>query len=76
MKYLLLLGILVLVWLIWSKRRESRGADSVSSNDDESEKMVSCAYCGVNLPVSEAIPVGGVTYCSEAHRQAAEAREL
>lgn len=33
------------------------------------EIMVRCTYCGVFLPVSEAIGSNAAWYCNEAHRQ-------
>jgi uncharacterized protein len=41
----------------------------------ESERMSSCAQCGLYFPSSEAVHDGGRDYCSQAHaRQAAAAR--
>jgi uncharacterized protein len=38
----------------------------------ESERMSSCAHCGLYFPSSEAVHEGGRDYCSQAHaRQAA-----
>jgi uncharacterized protein len=35
------------------------------------EPMARCAQCGVHLPQSEAVAVGGRTYCSVEHARAA-----
>jgi uncharacterized protein len=41
----------------------------------ESERMTSCAQCGLYFPASEAVHEGGRDYCCQAHaRQAAAAR--
>jgi uncharacterized protein len=42
---------------------------------EESERMSSCAHCGVYFPSSEAVREGGRDYCSQAHaRQQAASR--
>ncbi|MGZ5203164.1 MAG: PP0621 family protein [Telluria sp.] len=42
---------------------------------EESERMTSCAYCGIYFPASEAVHEGGHDYCSQAHaRQPAASR--
>jgi uncharacterized protein len=33
----------------------------------ESERMSSCAHCGIYFPSSEAVHEGGREYCSQAH---------
>lgn len=35
--------------------------------EDASERMASCAHCGVYFPASEAVTAGGRDYCSPAH---------
>ena len=35
--------------------------------EDASERMTSCAHCGVYFPASEAVTAGGRDYCSPAH---------
>jgi uncharacterized protein len=37
--------------------------------------MVSCAECGMHLPVDEALPGKGGVFCSSAHRASFEARQ-
>ena len=42
---------------------------------EESERMSSCAQCGIYFPASEAVHEGGREYCSQAHaRQPAGSR--
>ena len=36
------------------------------------ESMVRCAHCGVHLPRSEAILIGGKTWCSNEHARLGE----
>lgn len=73
MKYLLLFAILGFVWWSFAKRNAG-GDDKSSSNDEErSEKMLTCAHCGVHLPESEAVLADNRVYCCDAHRVAAQA---
>jgi uncharacterized protein len=74
MKYLLLFGLLALAWWVFKKRPPSVKKSSAKA-PRTAEKMVPCAYCGVNLPVSDSIAEGEVFYCTEAHRLAAQAGE-
>lgn len=37
--------------------------------EDESERMCSCAHCGIYFPASEAVRSDGRDYCSPAHAQ-------
>jgi uncharacterized protein len=37
------------------------------------ETMVRCAACGLNVPQSEAHPLGGQWYCSREHLERAQA---
>ena len=77
MKYLLLIGVvLLLVWLLRARRRvDSKPArPPAATGKPAPEEMVSCSHCGVHLPRREAL-VGGASglYCSEAHRLAGPA---
>jgi uncharacterized protein len=74
MKYLLLFGLIALVWWVFKKRPPSVKKSSAKPPQN-AEKMVPCAYCGVNLPVSDSIADGDSFYCTEAHRLAAQAGE-
>jgi uncharacterized protein len=48
------------------------GAATAPPRVGESERMSSCAHCGLYFPSSEAVHEGGRDYCSQAHaRQAA-----
>lgn len=67
-KYLLLIGLLWAVWLIWRKTASSsRGGNESPPVEREAERMVECARCGVNQPVSESILANGRYYCCPAH---------
>lgn len=71
MKFLLLVALLGVLWWVWKKR--AAVPPPVSRPEPQAEKMVACAHCGLLLPESDSIAAGALHYCSEAHRQAAEA---
>jgi uncharacterized protein len=51
------------------------GPAHAHSRVEESERMSSCAHCGIYFPSSEAVHEGGRDYCSQAHaRQPAASR--
>lgn len=68
MKYLLLLGLIAVIWWSWSKRKAAAEAPPVRPAAPDAEKMVNCAQCGVYLPESDSVADGGLAYCCEAHR--------
>ncbi|MBS1162070.1 MAG: hypothetical protein H6R15_4489 [Proteobacteria bacterium] len=70
MKFLLLLGVLGLLWWVWKKRQRSVG-EQVPPPAPAAENMVVCAHCGVLMPESDGLKDGLLFYCSEAHRLAA-----
>ncbi|ALK98880.1 hypothetical protein AB595_01570 [Massilia sp. WF1] len=43
------------------------GPARASARIEESERMTSCAHCGIYFPASEAVHEGGRDYCSQAH---------
>lgn len=43
------------------------GAARAPARVAESERMTSCAHCGIYFPASEAVHEGGRDYCSLAH---------
>jgi len=66
MSKLLLLGLFaVLVYLVLRGRRRRRPEPPQTP---AAQKMVACAYCGVNLPETESVKSGGKHYCCEPHR--------
>ena len=72
MKYLLLIGLVSVVWWLWRKSRgSSPAAAEPPTSQREAERMVPCARCGVNQPVSESILANGRYYCCPAHLDAA-----
>jgi uncharacterized membrane protein len=49
-KYLLLIGLAFFVWWLWRKARAPRAGSG--QRPRAIERMVQCAHCGVNQPVS------------------------
>jgi uncharacterized protein len=50
-----------------SQPRPVRQAAPRSGSRNTPETMVRCAHCGIHLPRSEALLVGGKTWCSKEH---------
>lgn len=69
MKYLLLFGVLGVVWWLWRKREAELPPSAPPARP--AEKMVACAQCGVHLPLSESVSDGQRHFCCEEHRRAA-----
>ncbi len=66
-KLIVILGALfVLLWLLFGRRRGPPPPVG-SAPAEPAEDMVACAHCSVNLPRSEAVQAGALTYCSRAH---------
>ncbi|MFT3847531.1 MAG: PP0621 family protein [Propionivibrio sp.] len=69
-----LLIVFVLFGIVWWLLRRMAAARSIQRERRavrEPERMVTCAYCGVNQPVSESLQVDGRYYCCLEHRHAA-----
>lgn len=76
MKLVVVIVVLLLLgWLLFgsSRRRRSERRDEgtpAAGSSAKAEQMLACAHCGVHLPASQALQVGGRSYCSAAHRDA------
>ena len=75
MKYLVLVGVLLVVYFLW---RSQRRGEQVEKRADAAAPaalpmdMVSCAVCSLHLPLADALPGNnGLLYCSPEHRQSA-----
>ena len=75
MKYLLLLAVLVVAYVLWrnarlAKRRDAgKAAAPPAPEAGGPHDMVSCPVCSVHLPRSEAVTGGdGRLYCTQEHR--------
>lgn len=75
MKYLLVCLVVFLVAWRW---RSARGQDMALRQQTRARAaaqptdMVACSQCGLHLPQGDAIAGRRGSYCSAAHRQAAE----
>ena len=74
-KFLLLLAVGIVVYLIASRMRREREAPPSKQGSRPSapaqgaaEDMVRCETCGVHLPRSESFTSRGRFYCSDEHR--------
>lgn len=75
MKYLLVLVVLWIAFMLWrnGRRREVERAEPPRSvgAPPGPQAMIRCAHCGLHLPAADALPgKDGKAYCSAAHRQA------
>lgn len=70
MKYLVLLAVLVVAYMLWRSGRQPRGGSGATPRaEGKPQDMVRCATCGVHLPRSEALGgANGLQYCSQEHR--------
>lgn len=71
MKYLVLLAVIAIVYLLWrnarlgGRSRDQQAAPRVPGP----QEMVSCPVCGLHLPRAEAVTgADGLLYCSHDHR--------
>ena len=71
-RLILIIVIIALVyWLLKSSRNQQRKQDEPTRTQD----MVSCARCGINLPKSESLLVGGKTYCCAEHSRSQDGKQ-
>jgi uncharacterized protein len=76
MKYLVLLGVLLVVYLLWrsSQRRNAPRPPSPATSASAAlpQDMVECPVCSVHLPRGDAVAgPSGRLYCSPEHRRLA-----
>ncbi|NML43006.1 hypothetical protein HHL11_04530 [Ramlibacter sp. G-1-2-2] len=73
MKYLLLIAILVVAYMIWRNNQlleQDERARAPRQAAGKPQDMVCCPVCSVHLPRSDAVAgAKGVFYCSQEHRQ-------
>lgn len=74
MKFLLLIALFFAVLWILRKAQSARSAGRPPPARAP-ERMVKCAHCGVNQPVSESILTHGRYYCCAAHQHEGESGE-
>jgi uncharacterized protein len=74
MKFLVLLAILLVAYMIWRHGRVERKtqAPPPSKPVGAPQDMVQCRVCSVHLPRGEAVTgADGLPYCSQEHRLSA-----
>jgi uncharacterized protein len=79
MKYLVLLLVIALVFMLMGVKRRGPQQNQASrpgtgAGPKASIEMVRCAECGLHLPESEALPGRGGQFCCAEHRSRFEAR--
>ncbi|MDR3221379.1 MAG: hypothetical protein LBU46_05130 [Candidatus Accumulibacter sp.] len=72
MKYVLLIGLALLILWFFRRPRNRRSRTAETSTARRPERMVECAHCGVHLPENESIQEGAAHYCCAEHRRAAQ----
>ncbi len=72
MRYLLLLLLVGYVLWRWREAQARRRAAPPPKQAEQTQtiEMVVCAHCGVHLPVSQALTVRSIYFCSAAHQKA------
>jgi uncharacterized protein len=75
MKFLLLIVLAVAAVLVWRRLHGSPRPVRQQPAARPAERMVKCAHCGVNQPLSESVLTQGRYYCCDAHRHEAESRD-
>jgi uncharacterized protein len=72
MKYLVLLVVIVVAYLLWRNARVERRSQEgkrAPPRPGGPQEMVSCPVCGLHLPKAEAVSgTNGLLYCSHDHR--------
>jgi len=75
MKYLLVIVVVWVAFMIWRSNRRQEVERSAppppAAPPGVPQAMLRCAHCGLHLPATDALPgPDGKVYCSAAHRQA------
>lgn len=75
MKYLVLLAVLVIAYMVWRSKRIGIGRGGAApgargpAKETGPQEMIACPVCGLHLPRADAIAgPGGLAYCSQEHR--------
>ncbi len=74
MKYLLVLGIVLIAVYVWraNRRAERRPPAQTPAEPSSIQDMVRCPVCAVHLPSTDAVAGQRGRYCSAEHRQKVE----
>lgn len=81
MKFVVLIGVLLVAWLVWRSRRSGPGrsggpATGTATAPDRApqpaQDMIRCETCGLHLPRADALAdARGRLFCGSEHRDAA-----
>jgi len=72
MKFLLLIGILAVAYLLWRAKHRAPRDDGPAAAPPLPQDMVRCPVCSVHLPRGDALAASdGQLYCSAEHRRIA-----
>jgi len=76
MKYLLVLAVIIVAYLLWRAGRASARAEAAAAEPRPDgapplpQDMVRCPVCSLHLPRADALPgASGRLYCSPEHRR-------
>lgn len=83
MKYLLVFGVVLFALWLWRHNRQTEANGRKATQEaappraagtqgTTPARMVSCAHCGLHLPLTEAVAGAREHYCTHAHRRAHE----
>jgi len=66
MKYLVLLGVVVLAWVLFFKGRRKTPPVDRAKDMAQAAPMLACSHCGLHLPKTEAVfDAEGRPFCGE-----------
>jgi uncharacterized protein len=72
MKYLVLVAVLVIAYMVWRSNRVKGGAGTKPRDPGKGtgpQEMIACPVCGLHLPQADAVTgSNGLAYCSHEHR--------
>ena len=71
-KFLLLIAVFIVVYLIIRSGKRRPDADAGPKPTGQTEDMVRCKICGVHLPRSESVTSQGEFFCSQEHQRLAD----
>jgi uncharacterized protein len=81
MKYLLILAVLVVAYLIWKRNRRRKAEAQAQQTAAQRQTqpppatpsaMLTCRHCGLHLPLTDATQGSLGFYCGPEHRRLAE----